>query len=186
VSRQSPYAHLALAGVQEAVLQLEMTPGGNPQTVIQELEAPLPPHRSVATGYVTPPETLRLHYGNWLPFKMASYQRRTNGRNPDVALREILDKYSSDDVAAPAADDWLFDAARLIWEVEGVSQPQCSLQNFDAETRQLPMAPTRLNKELLRTRESACARTEQVDSKTDGYGRLAAIVALQSLHQRVT
>ena len=158
MSRESPYGHLKLAGVQEAVLQLEMRPGSNPQTVIKELEKPSPPRHSTATGFTTPEDTLRLRYRNWLPFRLAMNQHQVSSQRPDVALREILDKYSGDDATTSSADDWLFDAAILIWEAEGRRRPQSSLQSMDAETRHLPMAPTKLNNELLRIRELAGTR----------------------------
>ena len=50
-------------------------------------------------------------------------------------------------------DEWEIDGAHLIRALQGARPPDCALSRFDDEIRYLPMAPTKMNKELVRTRE---------------------------------
>lgn len=51
-------------------------------------------------------------------------------------------------------DEWQIDGAHLIRAIQEASPPSGALSRFDDEIRYLPMAPTKMNKELVRTRET--------------------------------
>lgn len=104
------------------------------------------------------------HFRNWLPFRLAVRGRRGASRKQSLmgALGELMgrkrDGYppgTEDDGGGggllSAQDEWMLDAARLVWQAEGTPQPSVSLGRLDDEMRHLPMPLTRLNKELVRT-----------------------------------
>lgn len=96
------------------------------------------------------------HFRNWLPFSLAVRGRRGAPRGQSLmgALSELIGRRR--DIGSPggllsAQDEWMLDAARLVWAAEGTPQPSVSLGRLDDEMRHLPMPLTRLNKELVRT-----------------------------------
>ncbi|KND87600.1 hypothetical protein TOPH_07711 [Tolypocladium ophioglossoides CBS 100239] len=48
-------------------------------------------------------------------------------------------------------DEWQIDGVHLIRAIQEASPPSSALSRFDDEVRYLPMAPTKMNKELVRT-----------------------------------
>jgi hypothetical protein len=70
-----------------------------------------------------------------------------------TALRMLMEPRGGEPARLSVEDEWLLDAARLIWTAQGSLQPTVSLSKMDEEMRHLPMPLTRLNKELVRTRK---------------------------------
>ena len=99
------------------------------------------------------------HVRNWLPFQLTSVQDEhgnTNRQSILEALKASLERENGSGTRLPAGDEWMLDAAQLIWAAQASSQqPTFSLQSMDHELRHLPMIPTKLNKELARTRKSS-------------------------------
>ena len=161
VAREGPYPHLNLAGVQDALLQIETAPSSRDPPALKgknELEfidygtegiVPLSP------GPQAEDQRLRGHLRNWLPFRLMINARV--GEVDDAAilgtLRSILKHQSVGGTELNHEEDWMVDAARLVWSAQRGSQPTSSLQKMDQEMRHLPMSPTKLNKELVRIRE---------------------------------
>lgn len=107
--------------------------------------------------YYTEADNFTGHFRNWLPFRLAVRGRRGASRKQSLmgALAELMER-RRDGGSTPGGlvsveDEWMLDAARLVWQAEGAPQPSVSLGRLDDEMRHLPMPLTRLNKELVRT-----------------------------------
>lgn len=109
--------------------------------------------------YYTEADQFIGHFRNWLPFRLAVRGRRGASRKQSLmgALGELMERRrdggggSSPGGLLSVEDEWMLDAARLVWAAEGTPQPSVSLGRLDDEMRHLPMPLTRLNKELVRT-----------------------------------
>lgn len=95
------------------------------------------------------------HFRNWLPFRFFvqnQYGQVDTRQSILGALKAILERHNESNTRLTAEDEWMVDAAQLIWTAQGSQSPASPLQQLDQELRHLPMAPTKLNKELVRTR----------------------------------
>lgn len=51
-------------------------------------------------------------------------------------------------------DEWEIDGKQLIRALQSKGQPSQDISSFEDQMQRLPMAPTKMNKELVRTRKS--------------------------------
>lgn len=142
-------------------MQLESTPAGPGAGATKGVDefAPLTSAADL-TGFYDPSDQaigdhFSGHLRNWLPFRLIVQNQHgqvDNRRSILGALKAILERHNDTNTRLTAEDEWMVDAARLIWEAQGSQSPTSSLQQMDQELRHLPMTPTKLNKELVRTR----------------------------------
>ena len=93
-------------------------------------------------------------FKDWLPFRLVVRDRKGNASRKSLAtaLRALMDRRMNENDLGPD-DDWMLDAARLVWAAQGSYQPSSSPSRLDDQLRYLPMVPSKLNKELVRTRK---------------------------------
>jgi Fungal specific transcription factor domain len=113
--------------------------------------------------YYTEADNFIGHFRNWLPFRLVVRSRAGASKKQSLmgALGELLVATRQGGQGMPATtttrgrlsteEEWMLDAARLVWAAEGTPKPSVSLGRLDDEMRHLPMPLTRLNKELVRT-----------------------------------
>ena len=105
--------------------------------------------------YFTEADQFSGHFRNWLPFRLAIPTAHGSSNNQSLmgALRVLMEPEDGEYSGLSVENEWLLDAARLIWAAQGSPQPSVSLSKMDEEMRHLPMQLTKLNKELVRTRK---------------------------------
>lgn len=193
VSKEGPYSHLNLAGLQETILQLEASPNDNGKASHKDEEKLLPlvpnsPHDSseLATHY-TASDRFTGHLWNWLPFRLVVRDSHgntaTNRKSIFAALKAILERRNGETTKLTADEDWMLGAAQLIWTAQGSRQPSASLNRMDQEFSHLPMSPTKLNKELVRTRRWILSSWLLAHTNL-GLLRSEAAMSLQRVHKR--
>lgn len=116
-----------------------------------------PDPASTVPHYLTDADEFTGHFRNWLPFRLAVRGQRGATKKQSLmgALKALMEHHDEDSQSLTVEDEWMLDAARLVWAVEGAPQPSVSLGRMDDEMRHLPMPLTRLNKELVRTRKAS-------------------------------
>lgn len=103
------------------------------------------------------------HVRNWFPFRLIADGTYDNVAHQSTfgALQPAFeyDDGVDDDgyQRSPSREEWMTGTARLVSAVQNSAHPAASLQKMDQEFSHLPMYPTKLNKELVRTRKSCAA-----------------------------
>ncbi|PFH56845.1 hypothetical protein XA68_15862 [Ophiocordyceps unilateralis] len=153
---RGPYSHLDMDAVYDALLQVEdradvekspLGPAGSPAAL------------SFATPSIPPPNQGSNRYflmeGQVPDLQQLSLRFRDKtgvlaGQDIIELLQYIL-KTRLKVTNSIVKDEWHIDGAHLLRASQHVSSPGSSLSRFDDEIRYLPMAPTQMNKELVRT-----------------------------------
>ncbi|KAF4121490.1 Berberine and berberine like [Geosmithia morbida] len=159
VSKEGPYPHLNLSGIQDALLQLEsassstefrgdeLSPFSNDPFALASLPGDVLGNQQEFVGHVR----------NWLPFRLDGNGKYDNaahqlafgggGGGPESSFQP-----RTGNISQPLSrEEWMTDTARLVSAVQTSIHPAPSLQKMDQEFSHLPMVPTKLNKELVRT-----------------------------------
>ena len=145
--QRGPYSHLRQTGIQDVILQLEL---------------PTRPRKQLAAGtdsweVSTPPTPVSLgddSLESWRPFRVLNYDEQDaisartilEAVRKAIRLRQGLDRNNSNKT-------WNLSAAHVLKAAEEAAPPPKAINSSLEDHRHLPMAPTRLNKELLRTRK---------------------------------
>lgn len=108
------------------------------------------------TASPIPSEEFIGHYRNWLPFRLIVRDRAGQPENVLIsdAVRAVTGN-GDNGTRISAEDDLLADAIKLVQTARGSKAPSHCLSREENELNLLPMASTKLNKELVRTCEYA-------------------------------
>ncbi|POR37633.1 Uncharacterized protein TPAR_02168, partial [Tolypocladium paradoxum] len=150
------YAHLDMESVHDALLQVEGQPDATKQHPETALSAfgyprsagyPSGQHESnrflLMDGHAPDAEQL-------LRLRFKDRTGILNGQDIIELLQFIL-KTRLKVTNRIVKDEWQIDGVHLIRAIQEASPPSAALSRFDDEIRYLPMAPTKMNKELVRT-----------------------------------
>ncbi|CAH0051536.1 unnamed protein product [Clonostachys solani] len=157
-TREGPYAHLKLDGMHDAIVQVEEHRikarfGREDEDTFSLIPySQFPDPSQPFTASPIPSEEFIGHYRNWLPFRLIVRDRAGQPENVLIsdAVRAVTG--NGDNVTRISAeDDLLADAIKLVQTARGSKAPSHSLSREENELNLLPMASTKLNKELVRT-----------------------------------
>ncbi|KAF7563212.1 hypothetical protein G7046_g928 [Stylonectria norvegica] len=150
--REGPYSHLNLAGVQDAILQVAENNGriyqaDTPESFTTSSPSATSEYSSFAQSPLEKPSS------PWVPFRVAIDE----DHDPETileSLRVILERRLT--IAnLISEDDWSVDDARYdprsVLQSQDAHRPvQLPVEGSMEQFRYLPMAPTKMNKELVR------------------------------------
>lgn len=157
------YAHLNFEGMQDAILEIESTTSPDDGPELDENDQFIPIMYHDSSGYSsqetnTPIDSEQFigHYRNWLPFRLVvrDHYGRPTRMTLQTALKAIIGTKRRF-ARISAEDECMVDARTLIQAVQGSQRPSQALTSVESEMTKLPMAPTKLNKELARTCKSS-------------------------------
>jgi hypothetical protein len=148
VDNDGPYSHLKYAGVHDAILQIEL-----PTRVIKrestDAESGGYPSSSEDPTDAESPEPWRPLNNPGIDPKAANASKIIN-----TAIRKIVQERCRA-YDAVRNGDWHISSEMVMRAAHEAMPPPKPVDNFFDDLRHLPMAPTRLNNELVRTRKSA-------------------------------
>ncbi|EQK98700.1 Zn(2)-C6 fungal-type DNA-binding domain protein [Ophiocordyceps sinensis CO18] len=151
-----PYSHLDMESVRDAIVEVEGPaavtdlPGTAPGPARHSSDVVTPPDRDLKPYFRMQDQSPEADRLMSLRFKFKDKTGFLAGQDIIELLQFILKtrlKVTNNIVK----DEWHIDGAHLLRASQAASPPRLSLARFDDEIRHLPMAPTQMNKELVRT-----------------------------------
>lgn len=150
--KEGPYSHLSIAGVQDVILQV-----AEPQGRLQSVGPP----KSIYFSYSSSPASefefsLKASNGKtgspWVPFRVTLDE----DNDPEAmleSLQVIFERRLSMANRIPK-NDWVAEDAKAALALSSKKNVQSPIEGAMEQFRYLPMAPTKMNKELVRIRKS--------------------------------
>ncbi|KAM4065889.1 fungal specific transcription factor [Hirsutella rhossiliensis] len=147
------YSHLDMESVRDALVEVEGPAAigklpGTPPVPTSFSDVVSPPSRSASPYFLMQGQT---------PDAERMLRLRFRDKGGVLAGQDIIEllqyilKTRLKVTNSIVKDEWYIDGAHLLRASQAASPPGVSLARFDHEIRHLPMAPTQMNKELVRT-----------------------------------
>lgn len=152
--REGPYTHLNLAGVQSAILQV----ADHEQPVSADSPESITSHASSSSSDFgsAPNSPPRESSSPWVPFKVA-LDENTGPQAMLDTLQDIFERRLST-ANRMSRRDWTAEDAKAALVAQSRKHVDMPVAGPMEQFRYLPMAPTKMNKELLRIRKYHSAR----------------------------
>ena len=139
--REGPYAHLSVAGVQHVILQV-----AEPKSLhFSNVSSPI-------SEYSWSGKSSYEKENPWVPFKVALDE----DNDPEAMLESLQVIFERRLTMANRIPehDWVIEEAKLAYALTSKKNVKSHIEGSTDQFRYLPMAPTRMNKELVRIRRS--------------------------------